>query len=531
MATYYWTGAVNGGTGTWDASSTANWSATSGGAGGAGVPTAADIVIIDANGGTGTITIGVGAVCLTSNVGAYTGTLAFGTNKISVAGNATTVFTGGIGYAVTGTPVIELTYSGSTGTRIFQSGGTMTEAKSLSLKVIAGSDTVQLANTAGRGVRDLDFTGFSGTMSFSSTSSFSIFGSLTFSAGMTLSSPTVGIQFLGTSGSYTITSNGKTLDCPLLFNGAGGTWKLIDNMTTGSVRQTTLTSGSLDLNGKTLTTGIFNTSNSNTRSISTGSITLTGNGATILSAATLTGFTLNGSVTVNATYAGNTGTRSFNWGSAANGTESTAVSINVSAGSDTVSLTATSHVKNFNTTGFSGICTPVARFYGDVTFAATHTISSGASGMTFAATSGSYTFTTAGITIRRPVTFNCPGATYSLSGALTMGGTSSVTLNAGTIKLQNGTTNYSATWNISGSPSVTLQSTVNGSQATVSQPSGVISATNATIKDINATGGATWNAFVTNGNIDGGNNTGWDFNAFAFRYIYTRRKNKVIFPF
>ena len=51
------------------------------------------------------------------------------------------------------------------------------------------------------------------------------------------------------------------------------------------------------------------------------------------------------------------------------------------------------------------------------------------------------------------------------------------------------------------------------------------------IKDIAATGGATWNAFSSSGNVDAGNNSGWDFNDLAFRYIYTRRKNKVIFPF
>jgi len=44
MATRYWVG-----TGTWDASSTSNWSASSGGATGVSVPTTADDVIFDAN--------------------------------------------------------------------------------------------------------------------------------------------------------------------------------------------------------------------------------------------------------------------------------------------------------------------------------------------------------------------------------------------------------------------------------------------------------------------------------------------------
>ena len=50
MADRYWVG----GTGTWDGTSTTNWSASSGGAGGASVPTAADNVFFDANSNVGT---------------------------------------------------------------------------------------------------------------------------------------------------------------------------------------------------------------------------------------------------------------------------------------------------------------------------------------------------------------------------------------------------------------------------------------------------------------------------------------------
>lgn len=61
MATYYWVG----GNGTWNSSATANWSLSSGGAGGAGVPTLADDVRFDASSGTSfnTVTIVTGAVC------------------------------------------------------------------------------------------------------------------------------------------------------------------------------------------------------------------------------------------------------------------------------------------------------------------------------------------------------------------------------------------------------------------------------------------------------------------------------------
>ena len=58
MSTRYWVG----GAGTWDASTTTNWSATSGGAGGASAPTSTDDVVIDTSSGTGAITCS-GAVC------------------------------------------------------------------------------------------------------------------------------------------------------------------------------------------------------------------------------------------------------------------------------------------------------------------------------------------------------------------------------------------------------------------------------------------------------------------------------------
>jgi hypothetical protein len=52
MPDKYWVG----GAGTWNSSNTANWSTTSGGAGGAAVPIAGEDIYFDANSGTGTVT-------------------------------------------------------------------------------------------------------------------------------------------------------------------------------------------------------------------------------------------------------------------------------------------------------------------------------------------------------------------------------------------------------------------------------------------------------------------------------------------
>jgi hypothetical protein len=58
MADRYWVG----GAGAWDSTNTTNWSTTSGGAGGASVPTSADTPIFDSNSGTGIVTFTNGGV-------------------------------------------------------------------------------------------------------------------------------------------------------------------------------------------------------------------------------------------------------------------------------------------------------------------------------------------------------------------------------------------------------------------------------------------------------------------------------------
>lgn len=72
MAIYYWVG----GSGTWDATTTTNWSLTTGGSGGAGVPTSADEVRINSLSGTASDTISVvsGAV---AKLITYTGSVDF----------------------------------------------------------------------------------------------------------------------------------------------------------------------------------------------------------------------------------------------------------------------------------------------------------------------------------------------------------------------------------------------------------------------------------------------------------------------
>ena len=65
MATYFWVG----GAGTWDSTTTTNWSLTSGGAGSAGVPIATDTATFNVNSGTGAVSIAASATCVQCNFG------------------------------------------------------------------------------------------------------------------------------------------------------------------------------------------------------------------------------------------------------------------------------------------------------------------------------------------------------------------------------------------------------------------------------------------------------------------------------
>ena len=97
---------------------------------------------------------------------------------------------------------------------------------------------------------------------------------------------------------------------------------------------------------------------------------------------------------------------------------------------------------------------------------------------------GANTFTNITNTVQ-PATITFPSSTTTTLSALTVAGT------AGNL--------------------ITLNSSTVGVQATLSDSSGTVAVSYISIKDINATGGAGWNAYTSLGNIDSGNNSGWVF--------------------
>lgn len=105
----YWVG----GTGTWDASDTTHWSATSGGSSGASAPTSSNEVVFDFNSGSGTVTLGADVTVKSFNTTASTTSLSLTSHILSLSGTGT-VWAPDSAFVLTpGTSTIKLTDASS----------------------------------------------------------------------------------------------------------------------------------------------------------------------------------------------------------------------------------------------------------------------------------------------------------------------------------------------------------------------------------------------------------------------------------
>jgi hypothetical protein len=330
---------------------------------------------------------------------------------------------------------------------------------------------------------------------------------------MTKVAGTSGFTFAATSGTKTITTAAVVFDNPFAFNGVGGTFQLQDALTSGAARTLTLTNGTLDLNNYTLTIGYFSSTNSNIRTLAfgTGKLVVTGNNGAVVNVDTATNFSFTGSGNIEGTYSGSVASRFFNIGNTAGGSQARAMNLKVTAGTDIVNVYQ--YWNDVDFTGFAGTFGNAGNkiYYGSLTLSTGLTMQAATTAtFTFAATS-SKTITSNGKTIDYPITFNGINGTWACQDALTLGSTRALTFTNGTLQLKSGATSTVGSFVTSGTTQKFLQSTISGTQATISQALGVVSTNNLTIKDINAIGGATWDAFYYNDNIDNGNNTNWIF--------------------
>lgn len=203
MADRYWVG----GTAAWDGTAGTKWSATSGGPGGASVPTTADDVFFNAS-STGTVTVSTGNTGAKSiNCTGFTGTIA-GTAAISIAGSVTLV--AGMSYTHTGTA----TFTG-TGTLI-------TAGKTFSAVTVDGVGiTLTLGDALNISTRTLTITnGTFDTGNYNVTAG-SVSSSNTNTRTITLGSSTLTLNNnIGFSTSTNLTLNSGTSQITLTGNAA-----------------------------------------------------------------------------------------------------------------------------------------------------------------------------------------------------------------------------------------------------------------------------------------------------------------------
>lgn len=211
MALRYWVG----GNANWDATAGTKWATTSGGAGGAAVPTASDDVFLDNGAGTGNVTISGARVCKSLDCTGYVGTLTFG-HTVSVSGN------------ITLDP--GMTLAGSSALIAFATGTLTSNGKTVNtpLNLTAQGGTLTLAD-------DWTVTG-------------------TLSVGNNSSTPTINSNTVNVGGNFT--ASGRTAGTTLFKIDGTGTWsgsgQIANNVTINTAGTLTL-SGTIEHHTATLT--------------------------------------------------------------------------------------------------------------------------------------------------------------------------------------------------------------------------------------------------------------------------------------
>lgn len=187
-----------------------------------------------------------------------TRTLAFGVGNITCSASHWNVGTT-TGLTVTGTPVVNMASTGST--LIIVNSGPLPEASAISFNFSSGTYPLNFLGTASYCAKNVNFNSFAGTWT-GNAANCSIYGNLTLSASMTLTASANALTFGATSGTQTITSNGKTMDYPVTKSG-GGTLTCADALTLGSTRALSFDTGTIKLKASaTNTVGSFVTSGS-----------------------------------------------------------------------------------------------------------------------------------------------------------------------------------------------------------------------------------------------------------------------------
>ncbi len=476
MATYYWVG----GSGTWDNTNTASWSASSGGAGGAGPPNATDTAIIDGNSGSGTVTTAATAAAAAVTLNSATIGLTFGANFTQ---SGTFTLTAGTLDLGTFTHACLAFSSSNANTR----------------SIVFGSGAkIQLTGTVGTLLVMATLTNFSytGTSRIEATGNPSS-GTRTFQSGNTAGGSATTAMSLyilgGTTGCTTdIYQHFTDLYFDSAFTGARG---LFTNNIYGNL---TFSSG-MTVNAGASVTALVGTGTVTTNGISLDiPVTVSTVGGTI---------TLADNMTIGTT-------RQF---ILQNGT------LNVNGKTLTVgnfrTNYATTRVLAFGTNGKVVITGSGATAWNALSTAFTTSGTNATISMTSASAK---TFVGAGVNYAATLSQDGAGA-LTITGSNTFVNITNTTQPV-TITFTAGTTQTVSSFTASGTSGnlVTLNSATPGTRFTLSDSSGSNTVTNCSIIDSIGTGGATWTALTSSGNVNSGNNLGWIFSEIPVTYAQTK---------
>jgi hypothetical protein len=204
-------------------------------------------------------------------------------NRYWVGGSATWDSTAGTKWALT---------SGGAGGQAVP-----TSTDDVFLDAASGAVTVTV-NTA-QSCLSLNCTGFTGTLTGSSQINF--YGNLLLVSGMSFTS--LGLRPSATSGSWTVTTAGKTVGATAFgLTASTATWTLGDAFTSSSAIQ--VVQGTFNTNNFAVSGTSFFSSSTNTRAFNIGSSTLTFTGSgTVWNCTTSTNLTLSGTGTISLTSA------------------------------------------------------------------------------------------------------------------------------------------------------------------------------------------------------------------------------------
>lgn len=221
-ASRFWVG----GTGTWDASDTTHWAATSGGAGGQSVPGSGDTATFDGSSGGGTVTVSTAVNIQSITCGAFTGTINFGANNVTLS-TAT-----GFNCSGTGTRTINLgsgiwTLQGSSSTP-------WTLATTTGLTFNAGTTTINFTGAAsGAGTISIQGGGQTyNVVSFQANVGINLVGNNTFAT----------LDITGPNTIYITNGSTQTVTNPLNISGTGA--DPITLISTSSAATTAISSAS-----------------------------------------------------------------------------------------------------------------------------------------------------------------------------------------------------------------------------------------------------------------------------------------------